>query len=179
MFRLLPCFKILRLENTQFIMSSTRYSTSKIKQRYYAEILSSNKCCPMQCCIHNSVVQICGVRGSFEIACLCYCKIAPWLFIRPTGRVFVEVNNAARQRKGRKANIRNVSSVMILLAGVKRESVSFSFSFPAWFQRYRRYFFQTKQNFGLVEEVHEQEWYRSRTLWCIQLYHGVGISAYL
>lgn len=113
------------------------------------------------------------------IACLCYCKIAPWLFIRPTGRVFVEVNNAARQRKGRKANIRNVSSVMILLAGVKRESVSFSFSFPAWFQRYRRYFFQTKQNFGLVEEVHEQEWYRSRTLWCIQLYHGVGISAYL
>lgn len=66
-FRLLPCFKILRLENTQFIMSSTRYSTSKIKQRYYAEILSSNKCCPMQYCIHNSVVQICGVRGSFEM----------------------------------------------------------------------------------------------------------------
>ena len=56
------------------------------------------------------------------IACLCYCKIAPWLFIRPTGRVFVEVNNAARQRKGRKANTRDVSSVMILLAGVKRES---------------------------------------------------------
>ena len=100
----------------------------------------------------------CGrARLAIFRACLCYCKIAPWLFIRPTGRVFVEVNNAARQRKGRKANIRNVSSVMILLAGVKRESVSFSFSFLAWFQRYRRYFFQTKQNFGLVEEVHEQE----------------------
>lgn len=53
---------------------------------------------------------------------LCYCKIALWLFIRPTGKVFVEVDNAACQREGRRASTPNVSFVMILLAGVLRES---------------------------------------------------------